>query len=95
MQEEVSVFIPVSIPYFRQLLAEVVREEISNCQQTRSEPEPDKLFNIKEACRFLGLSKPTIYALIKAEKLKPTYLAQNRLRFQKSDLLAYINRNRK
>ena len=95
MQEEPTVLVPVSVRHFRQILAEVVREEIVNNQNSHPEPEADKLLNMKDACHFLGLSKPTVYTLIKAKKLQPTYLAQNRLRFQKSHLLAYINSDRK
>ncbi|KAA5542422.1 helix-turn-helix transcriptional regulator [Adhaeribacter rhizoryzae] len=96
MQEHLELLIPIiTLPQFRKILAEVVSEEINKNHNYHTEPETEKLYTIREACKYLGLSKPTIYSLMKEGKLKSTYLGINRLRFQKQDLLAYINSGRK
>jgi excisionase family DNA binding protein len=86
--------ITVTLPLadFRQMLSEVVREEIKAIQAVPAEQENDDLMTMKEACVLLKVTRPTVYKLMKQGKLKFTYLAKNRLRFWRADVEEYINR---
>jgi excisionase family DNA binding protein len=86
--EHISVTLPLE--EFKNLLAQVVREELRTSNALIPKPNGDDLLTIKEACSYLGVSRPTVYALMKQDKLKYVYLAKNRLRFIRANLLAYV-----
>ncbi len=86
--EQLSV--PLPLPEFKKLLAEVVREEIRASQACPAEKAEDGLMTIKETCTLLKVTRPTIYSLMKQGKLRYVYLAKNRLRFRKADVQEYI-----
>jgi len=44
-----------------------------------------RLLTVKEACEYLGISKTTLYKLIKEGKLKPVKLGKI-TRFEKEDI---------
>lgn len=79
---------------FKQLLTQIVRQEVQAISVARSDKEHANLLTIKEACVFLGVSRPTIYALMKSGKLKHVYLSKNRLRFTKAYLVEYVEKSR-
>ncbi len=86
--EHVSVTLPLAD--FKQLLSEVVRAEIKASRAFAPKIESDNLLTIKEVCIVLGVSRPTVYAMMKEGKIRYLYLAKNRLRFNKILLLEDI-----
>jgi excisionase family DNA binding protein len=85
-----QLFVTLSLEEFKTLLSQVVREEISHLPPAPETSDSERLYTLKDACKFLGVSRPTVYALMKAGKLRYAYLSRNRLRFTKADLVAYV-----
>ena len=48
------------------------------------------LFNAKEACCFLGMSKSTLLRLSDANKLKKVQLSERRVAWIKQDLESFV-----
>jgi excisionase family DNA binding protein len=53
----------------------------------------EPLLTVAAVCELLGISKVTLYRLIRAGELKPTRVGE-RLRFEPDDVRAYLERNR-
>jgi excisionase family DNA binding protein len=51
------------------------------------------LLSINEVAELLGISRPTVYALIRRGELIPIRVGE-RLRFEKADVRDYLERNR-
>jgi excisionase family DNA binding protein len=51
------------------------------------------LLSINEVAQLLGVSRPTVYALIRRGELIPIRVSE-RLRFDSTDVRAYLERNR-
>ncbi len=83
--EHVSVTLPLAD--FKQLLTDIVRTEIKASRAFAPKVESDNLLTIKEVCVVLGVSRPTVYAMMKEGKIRYLYLAKNRLRFNRLHLL--------
>jgi excisionase family DNA binding protein len=59
-------------------------------QQVATETDGSEFFSPIQVSRILGISRPTIYKLIKRGLLKARYLTPRACRISKSDLLAYL-----
>jgi excisionase family DNA binding protein len=60
-------------------------------------PEADvlsRLLSIHELAELLGISRPTVYALVRRGQLVPIRVGE-RMRFDPADVRAYLERNRK
>jgi excisionase family DNA binding protein len=51
------------------------------------------LLSINEVAELLGISRPTVYALIRRGDLAPIRVGE-RLRFEQADVRSYLERNR-
>lgn len=51
------------------------------------------LLTVNQVAAVLGISRPTVYALVRRGELRPTRVGE-RLRFDQDDIRAYIERNR-
>jgi excisionase family DNA binding protein len=51
------------------------------------------LLSINEVAELLGISRPTVYALIRRGELVPIRVGE-RIRFDPADIRAYLERNR-
>ncbi len=81
MSSEKQIFTNISEDRFKELMREVVRDEISNLNHT----EAEDLIKAKEACDYLMISKVTLYKWLKQGKIIGYYLG-TRLFFKKSEL---------
>lgn len=63
--------------------------ESSGLERTLLEP----LLTVGEVCELFGVSKPTLYRVIRAGGLVPVRVGQ-RSRFRPQDVRAYLDRNR-
>lgn len=52
------------------------------------------IYRIKEATKFLGISKATLLTLKKEGKIAFVQLSKGRIGYLEADLQAYLNRNR-
>lgn len=74
-----------------QILENVIRrilaEELSKIEKTES---PDEIFNQMQACKFLGVSKPTLNKYIRTGQI-PVYKLGERNLFKRSQLLSCLD----
>lgn len=58
--------------------------------------EDEKILNFIDACQYLGISRMTMYRLVKNQKIAYSKIGigRGRYRFRKEDLDAYLKRNR-
>jgi excisionase family DNA binding protein len=54
---------------------------------------PTGLLSVSDLARFLGISRPTVYRMVRRRELVP-YRVGERLRFRCEDVHAYLERNR-
>lgn len=54
-------------------------------------PRPPKLWSVRDAATYCGVSQQTVRRLIKARRLK-SYDAGRQIRIAEPDLLAYLSR---
>lgn len=59
-----------------------------------TEPKPPKLWSVRDAATYYGVSQQTVRRLIKARRLK-SYHAGRQIRIAEADLLAYLSRKRR
>ena len=81
MSTEKQIFTNITEDRFRELIREVVREEISELNNTDSE----ELIKAKEVCNYLKISKVTLYKWLNQGKITGYYLG-TRLFFKKSEI---------
>ena len=81
MSNEKQIFTNITEGRFRELIREVIREEISGINHSKTED----LIKAKEACDYLCISKVTLYKWLKQGKIIGYYLG-TRLFFKKSEL---------
>ena len=81
MSTEKQIFTNITEDRFRELIREVVREEISGLNSTDSED----LIKAKEVCNYLKISKVTLYKWLNQGKITGYYLG-TRLFFKKSEI---------
>ena len=81
MSSERQIFTNISEDRFKELIREVVRDEIARLNHT----EAEDLIKAKQACDYLMISKVTLYKWLKQGKLIGYYLG-TRLFFKKSEL---------
>lgn len=81
MSSEKQIFTNISEDRFKELIREVVRDEISILNHT----ETEDLIKAKEACDYLMISKVTLYKWLKQGKIIGYYLG-TRLFFKMSEL---------
>ena len=87
MSSEKQIFTNISEDRFKELIREVVRDEISILNHT----EAEDLIKAKEACDYLMISKVTLYKWLKQGKIIGYYLG-TRLFFKKSELESALNK---
>jgi excisionase family DNA binding protein len=81
MANEKQIFTNISEDRFKELIREVVREEITVLNHT----ETEDLIKAKNVCDYLQVSKVTLYKWIKQGKITGYYLG-SRLFFKKSEI---------
>ncbi|MFW9989733.1 MAG: helix-turn-helix domain-containing protein [Candidatus Odinarchaeota archaeon] len=81
MSSDKQIFTNISEDRFKDLIREVVRDEITRLNHT----EAEDLIKAKEACEYLKVSKVTLYKWLKQGKIIGYYLG-TRLFFKKSEL---------
>ena len=81
MSTEKQIFTNITEDRFRELIREVVREEISGLNNTDSE----ELIKAKEVCEYLKISKVTLYKWLNQGRITGYYLGR-RLFFKKSEI---------
>lgn len=81
MTNEKQIFTNISEDRFKELIREVVRDEIT--QLNRNETED--LIKAKDVCDYLQVSKVTLYKWLKQGKVTGYYLG-SRLFFKKSEI---------
>jgi len=72
----------------RQILGEVIREEIKILQET-PQTESDELLKIGDVCQLLRVSRMTIYKWKENGKI-PFYRISNRIFFKKHEVLGSL-----
>ena len=70
MSSEKQIFTNISEDSFKELIREVVRDEITRLNNA----EVENLIKAKEACAYLKVSKVTIYKWLKQGKITGYYL---------------------
>jgi excisionase family DNA binding protein len=67
--------------------------DLKHIPQTAIHQNPDELFTVEEAAKFLSLSVPTIYGLTSKKEL-PFMKRSKRIYFLKADLVSYLKAGR-
>ena len=80
MSTDKQIFTNISESKFKEMIGEVVRDEIAKLNLSESED----LIKAKEACDYLMISKVTLYKWLKEGKITGYYLG-TRLFFKKSE----------
>ncbi|MBE7687847.1 helix-turn-helix domain-containing protein [Tenacibaculum finnmarkense] len=73
-----------------------LQKELKNLllsEDTSSQPELETPLNIKQVSKLTELSVPTIYLYVSGRKI-PHYKQGNKLRFFKSDIIAWIKKGK-
>ena len=81
MSSEKQIFTNISEDNLKELIREVMRDEITRLNHT----EVENLIKAKEACEYLKVSKVTLYKWLKEGRITGYYLG-TRLFFKKSEL---------
>ena len=81
MSSEKQIFTNISEDRFKELIREVVRDEIARLNHS----EVEDLIKAEEACLYLKVSKVTLYKWLKQGKITGYYLG-TRLFFKMSEL---------
>lgn len=81
MSSEKQIFTNISEDSFKEIVREVVRDEITRLNHT----EVEDLIKAKEACEYLKVSKVTLYKWLKEDRITGYYLG-TRLFFKMSEL---------
>ena len=87
MSSEKQIFTNISEDNLKELIREVMREEITRLNHT----EVEDLIKAKEACAYLKVSKVTLYKWMKQGKVNGYYLG-TRLFFKRSELEAALTK---
>jgi excisionase family DNA binding protein len=82
----------ISPDELKQLLAEVVAEELNRIKSKEPVQEDDKLIKIDEVSKLLNVSLVTIHSWKKTGKL-PFYKISNKIYFKKSEILEALNKS--
>ena len=89
MSSEKQIFTNISEDRFKELIREVMRDEITRLNHTGVED----LIKAKEACEYLKVSKVTLYKWLKQGKVTGYYLG-TRLFFKKSEIENALTKSR-
>ena len=81
MSSEKQIFTNISEDRFKELIREVVQDEIANLNHT----EVEDLIKAKEACQYLKVSKVTLYKWLKQGRITGYHLG-SRLYLKMSEL---------
>ena len=81
MSNEKQIFTNISEDRFKELIREVVRDEIAQVNHT----ETEDLIKAQEVCEYLQVSKVTLYKWLKQGKVTGYHLG-TRLFFKKSEI---------
>ena len=77
--------------FIRQAVKEVVKEELSR----RGNTQVQKMFNRKDAAKYLGVSGSYIDKLVKTGELTPSFPGEGKTKFYlREDLDAYAERGK-
>lgn len=77
------------------LIQTAVRKVIAETPSQPAQPEPETVFTVEEAAKFLHLSVPTIYTKISKRELPVIKnKGSKRCYFSKSDLIDYLKQGR-
>lgn len=87
MSSEKQIFTNISEDRFKEIIQEVVRDEIAKLNLSESED----FIKAKDACDYLMISKVTLYKWLKEGKIIGYYLG-TRLFFKKSELEKALTR---
>jgi len=68
-------------------------EKMLKAQSSIEYEDPNKLYNIDEASKYLNLAKPTVYSMVSKGEI-PYMKRSRRLYFSKQDLLEYVRQGR-
>ena len=63
-------------------------------KQQKSQPPQEDLIGIEQACKVLGLAKPTVYAMTQSKKI-PFYQPGRKLMFKRSELVEWMEQSRR
>ncbi len=81
MANEKQIFTNITEDRFRELIREVIRDEIAQFNHN----ETEDLIKAREVCEYLQVSKVTLYKWLKQGKVTGYYLG-TRLFFKKSEI---------
>lgn len=86
----------ILVPYTKNEFKELIKDSVSEILTENATNKKDQNFylNIKEACDFLNLARPTIYSLTSKRKI-PFIKKGKKLYFKKSDLEIWLNDGKK
>lgn len=56
---------------------------------------PKLSYSVKDACAALGVSRTTLYKLVRSGRIKPVKLGLRRVIFSHDELLRFLNGGRK
>lgn len=86
----------ILVPYTKHEFKELIKNSMSELltENSTGKRVEDFYMNIKEACHFLNLAKPTIYSLTSKRKI-PFIKKGKKLYFKKVDLEAWLNEGKK
>lgn len=87
MSSEKQIFTNISEDNLKELIREVMRDEITRLNHT----EVEDLIKAKKACEYLKVSKVTLYKWLKEGKITGYYLG-TRLFFKMSELEQALNK---
>jgi len=83
-----EIFTNLEIQDIETLVRNCIREEL---EEFRKDKEEDELMKANEVCKYLKISKVTLYKWLREGKISGYYLA-TRLFFWKSEIIKALNR---
>ena len=86
----------LTIPEFKNLISESVKEEFQNVlkeQKENSTEKTNKLLTRNETCKLLGISLPTLHDWC-LKGIIPSYRINTRIRFKSEDIEAILSNPR-
>lgn len=87
------IILQLEIEELTKLIENIVRKVVNETYSQKPQQEPEIIFTIQEAAKFLSLSVPTIYGLISKREI-PVMKRSKRCYFLKSELIDYLKEGR-
>jgi excisionase family DNA binding protein len=75
--------------YFKTMMKEALREELSEKQNQDKLPKPEEFLTITQAAELIGLKKPTIYSKTSQKEI-PHFKRGKKLYFKRSELEQWL-----